>query len=300
MSKRIKAALVTGLVCIGVGAGLTIAAAAMGGTLSMASVEWGPDRWMRNWAVDKVQLSNKDMKELGDPLKLNAADIKKLDFSLSGNELVVKSTDTSEITVTVSKNGAKYLTIDADGDTLDIIDERDITNYSRLKAVQIVLEVPKDHCFSDVELEIGAGSVNIDRLETMSMDLEGGIGSMEVQQLIVHEKLDAQMGVGNLLIRQAQLGASDIRCGIGSVELKSCELTDDADITGGVGEVRIALAAEKEDYNYELRGGIGELILFGTNYGSLDTDTDIDNGAQYTISLKSGIGKIELDQADRI
>ena len=71
-------------------------------------------------------------------------------------------------------------------------------------------------------------------------------------------------------------------------------MNGDAEISGGVGDVNIGIIGEKEDFNYELSCGMGELDVFDDSYTSLGKDKEIDNDAKYTISLDCGVGRVNV------
>ena len=62
----------------------------------------------------------------------------------------------------------------------------------------------------------------------------------------------------------------------------------------GVGDVNIGIIGEKEDFNYELSCGMGELDVFDDSYTSLGKDKEIDNDAKHTISLDCGVGRVNV------
>ena len=66
-----------------------------------------------------------------------------------------------------------------------------------------------------------------------------------------------------------------------------------------VGDVNIGIVGEKEDFNYELSCGMGELEVFDESYTSLGKDKEIDNGARYTISLECGVGKVTVFKSEQ-
>ncbi len=296
MNKWIRRILVVALVCLGVGVGLSIAGVALGGNISMMSVNLDPCGWIRNWTwTEAVEGTD----GLGDPQTFSASDIKELDIDLNASSLVITSTDGSEIKVSVSRNGEKYIKVNADGDTLEIKDKKKYS-HSAMKPIGITIEIPSAHRFSAVNLDLGAGEIMIDQLYTDQMDLDSGASSMDVQALTVCEDLDADLGVGGIVITQAWLGDAEIRCGAGSLDIDYCELTGDLSVEGGVGDVNISIPADEKFFNYDLQSDVGELTLFGKSYGSIGGDTYIDNNSERTISLRCGVGSICVTQADSL
>lgn len=309
MNKYIRALLITFGVCLAIGGGLLIAGIALGGTLDDASVVIGKKPFavgdMFEHGILKfedhtyhTEDSDKSGSEvMAGELEEKADEIRELNMTLHSCELQISLSKDDQIRLEVAGDMDKYFDVRRKGQTLTIEDTR--KTKKNLKAARINLQIPEGHVFDEVDMDLGAGTIKIDRLAADVMDIEGGAGQIEAQTLIAKQKLDAEIGAGDFYIIEATLGETDIDCGVGRFEIDSCTLNGNADISGGVGDVSIGIIGEKEDFNYELSCGMGELDVFGESYTSLGKDREIDNGAGYTISMDCGVGRVNVYKAGK-
>ena len=301
MNKLIRVLLITFGACLAVGGGLLVAGIALGGTWDDASVVIGDNSYdardMFDHGLFKFEgtteySEDSDTPETTNELTETAADIRELELTLRSCELQVLSSEDDQIRVEIENGMEKYFNVLRKDGKLTIHDKRK-TN-SKLKAARIKVQIPSDYLFDEVDMVLGAGNIKLERLAAKKIDIEGGAGKIEAQTLIAEKELDAEIGAGDFYIKEATLGETNIECGVGRFEIGSCVLNGDADISGGVGDVEIGIAGEKEDFNYELSCGMGELDVFGDSYTSLGRDKEVDNGAPHTISLECGVGKVKV------
>lgn len=310
MNKFIRTMLVIFAVCLALGGGLLIAGIAMGGTWDDATVEIGNDD--DDFDLDDMfdhglfkrhgsthDADDDDMMEMAsatDETNFVAADISDLELTLRGCELHILPSDDDQIYVEIESGKEKYFSVKQGEKKLAIVDTRKFKNH--MKAYEVVVRIPEDHVFDSVDMTIGAGEVHITRLAADDIDIEGGAGEIKAEMLIANHELDAQIGAGDFHIAEAVLGETDIECGVGKFEIGACTLNGDAEISGGVGDVMIGIVGEKEDFNYELSCGMGELDVFGDSYTSLGKEKEVDNGADDTISLECGVGSVNVYRAE--
>lgn len=309
MNKLIRALLITCGVCVAVGGGLLIAGMAMGGTWDDATVSIGNDEFdVRDvWDDGLLKFEGKtsysedsdqpESAKMTGELEEAADQIRELKMTLRNCELQITQSKDDQIRLEIEKDMEQYFDVRRKDHTLTIEDTR--KTKKQLKAAKVTLQIPADHVFDEVHLEVGAGTLQIDRLEANDIDVEGGAGKIVAQTLIANNELDAEIGAGDFYIKEAVFGDTEIACGVGHFEIESCELNGNADISGGVGEVNVGILGEKKDFNYDLSCGMGELQVFDDSFTSLGKDKEIDNGAKHTIKLECGMGRLNVYQAGK-
>lgn len=120
---------------------------------------------------------------------------------------------------------------------------------------KIVIVIPNDMVFDEVDFEIGAGQADVSGLKANQMDIEVGAGQMNITNLDVKE-LNAETGTGKLYAE---------------------------------------LVGKQTDYNYDLECGIGQLKVGNSTYSGLGTEQNISNpGAERFMDVECGIGEIEI------
>lgn len=312
MNKFIRAMLITFAVCLVCGGGLLIAGIALGGTWEDAVVTIGDDADddddfdlddMFDHGLFRRHSSTQDTDDsemtesvsVADEMNFAAMDIRDLKLTLRGCELHILPSDDDQIYVEIEGGKEKYFSVKQGKEHLSIVDTRKFKNH--MEAFDVVLRIPEEHVFDSVDMTIGAGKVQIVRLAANQIDIEGGAGEIKAEMLVANKELDAEIGAGDFYIKEAVLGETDIECGVGKFEIGACTLSGDADINGGVGDVTIGIIGEKEDFNYELSCGMGELDVFGDSYTSLGREKEVDNRASFTISMECGVGKVSVYKA---
>lgn len=304
MNKVIRVLLITFGVCLAVGGGLMIAGIALGGTWDDATVQIGDDEYDVHDMFDHGLIKfggsthysdDSDMPETTNELTEAAKEIRDLEMTLRSCELQILSSEDDQIRVEIENGMEKYFNVLRKDEKLTIYDKRKTNKH--LKAAHVKVQIPSDYVFDEVEMVLGAGDVNIECLAAKQLTIEGGAGKIEADTLIAAGELDAEIGAGDFYIKEAVLGETSIECGVGRFEIGSCSLNGDAEIGGGVGDVNIGITGEKEDFNYELSCGMGELSVFGDSYTSLGKNKEIDNHASHTISLECGVGRVNVYQA---
>lgn len=312
MNKFIRTCLIIFAVCLAIGGGTLIAGIAMGGTLDDAVVSIGGDYpwFLTAGEHGLIRLGDDDDEEdfpdggageegsMKSELSVYAGDVADLEMVLCNCNLEILPSTDETISVKVEESAKKYISMKMDGSTLKIRDTRKKKSAVKLKAVDLKMYVPDLQMFGEIDLDMGAGNIQISHLSADSISIEGGAGSLKADILVAEREFDADLGVGDFRIGQAVFGETDISCGAGNVRIERCTLMGDLDVSGGVGDVDIGVIGGEKDFNYELECGMGELDVFGNSYSSLGREKEIDNGAPYTISLECGIGSVTVFGAE--
>lgn len=121
---------------------------------------------------------------------------------------------------------------------------------------KIVIVIPNDMVFNEVDLELGAGLAEITGLVANNVDIEVGAGQMNITGLDA-QKINAETGTGKLYAE---------------------------------------LVGKETDYSYNLECGIGKLKVGDSSYGGLGAEQNISNsGATRFLDLECGIGELQIE-----
>lgn len=121
---------------------------------------------------------------------------------------------------------------------------------------KIVIVIPNNMTFDEVDLELGAGRADVTGLTANKVNIEIGAGEMNIINLDT-EKLDAETGAGRLYAE---------------------------------------LVESETDYSYNLESGIGQLKIGKNTYSGLGTEQNISNpGAKRFVDVECGVGEIEIE-----
>ncbi|MDE7114318.1 MAG: DUF4097 domain-containing protein, partial [Acetatifactor sp.] len=128
--------------------------------------------------------------------------------------------------------------------------------------------------FEDVELSLGAGQIDWQStLGASEVEIELGAGDINLADLTV-DKLTAEVGMGSLEV------TGDIR--------------EKADVNCAMGNIDLTLAGAENSFNYEVEVAAGNVTIGGKTYSGLAKEKDIDNDALRDISVECAMGNISI------
>ena len=289
MKKLIKVCLITGIICVFIGGGITAAAAVMGGAMVIGNYEksyWWSDHWMD--AVDHVGGGldgvEERLNELGvhtgeitrttvEEVRMSFSDVKKLDLEAgAGNIRIVEEDTGGEIYVDL--NDDTFYQCYREHDTLKIQMDKS-RRWENLKSDDmrgnVTITVPTDYVFQEVDLEIKGGYFQADRICADSLEME--------------------VKAGELVISNGKAGTLSAESSAGSIYCRA-EVSGDVDAESKAGSIELLLTGEEEDYNYELECRAGSLKVGDQLYEGLKTEKTIDNGAAKRAEFECSAGEI--------
>ena len=142
-----------------------------------------------------------------------------------------------------------------------------------------------------IRLASGTGELTAEApLQADTVRLDGGAGSITISD-VTTGFLQADMGVGKIYIQSGDVDGLKLDGGVGTLDFTG-RLEGDAVIDGGVGEVFLHLDGAAEDYNYQVNGGIGEVLVNGEQLPDGRTENP---GAGRTIKIDGGVGTVSVD-----
>lgn len=183
--------------------------------------------------------------------------VTRMDIELGAAELIIRTGDAFSVT-----ENSEYITCKVQGGTLKI--EERSHGWKVDTAGTVVIELPQGQVFETVEITAGAGKVTVDGLvANREVDIEGGAGEIDIRGSQFTD-LDLELGVGKITLEAAILG--------------------DSSINFGVGEADVTLLGSAADYTVRMDKGIGSAKLDGVEmqngvkYGTGAANVDMDGG----------------------
>lgn len=149
--------------------------------------------------------------------------------------------------------------------------------------------IPSDMVFEDVNIDTGAGKIDINSLKTKNLDLNLGAGKTSIDELMVLDNADIDTGAGNMLISNGNINNLDLDLGVGKVEL-TAKITGNSKIDAGVGEVTLNLIGNNSFYSLIADKGLGSITL---NNKNMAEKTYYGEGLN-KIKIDGGVGNIKI------
>lgn len=157
----------------------------------------------------------------------------------------------------------------------------------------IIIYLPNESNISELDLNLGAGKIDIDKIfvETLLMDL--GAGTMTTKEINVYEKATINGGAGNINIYSGTINNLNLKLGAGNASIQS-DLTGSNTLTTGVGKLNLGLSRSKDNYKFDISKGLGNIIL-----NDFDVSEDILIGdGEAKIKISGAIGNIIINTAE--
>ena len=179
--------------------------------------------------------------------------------------------------------------IEVENKTLKIKDVNKKLIFNSNDAAQLTLYVPEDFQFMKAQIEIGAGTTNIEKLNVAHLDLNLGAGAVEIKNCNA-EKTDIECGAGKLTIEQSSLENLNLDGGVGEFFYNGYILGNST-IECGIGKVTLDLEGGEEMYSVEAEHGIGEIKINGSKV----EDNKTQGSGENKIKIEGGIGEIQIN-----
>lgn len=192
----------------------------------------------------------------------------------AGSIHLKKGTDTDIITVESIDTNEKlgFRAFEKDG-ILYLTSNKKIKKGNDIGKGTITVTIPENMAFNEIELNMKVGKLKADQIRTKNLEVNAGAGEV------------------NILDFQAE--EAEFVCGAGSVTA-SGDVGKKLEADCGVGELLLNLEGVKEDYNYNLECGIGEIRCADESYSGFGKDYTIDNHAAKNMEIECGIGQITV------
>lgn len=255
-----------------VGFGMAMGAQAMGG------------RWDNSWYWKKPVFLGVSWGEDWDSIPADAyqgeaegtdtvsfSDVEDVKISLGAGEVIWKTGEGDSILVTV--DGREEMPNRCQ------IYEKNKELVIRLKGrnnrgIKAEITVPEGSRFSDVEIEVGAGTIQAAELLCGSLDVELAAGSAEFFQCEAEESTFS-CAAGEIRYQGKLAGGTEANCAAGSIEF--------------------ILDQKKEDFNYEIDAAGGMIEIGGVEYSGIAARETVSSGAPYSLDLSTAAGSIQVE-----
>ena len=284
-NKWIKVLSILSTVCLILGGAALIVGVVLGADIRDAWKQSGNWNSITKYGVfsffaDEDDQDDHDTEELFDEdFSFQSQDIKRINFDLKNVDLTIEENNSDDqVRIQIENSEKKDISVKNNSGTLEIKDHRSKIGKTT-KNIDVALDIPADLELEDVLVELGVGDV-------------------EIEKLLVKYTLNMKLGTGDVEIERLSAGTLDVSCGVGNLEIEKLRLEGSASIEGGVGDTRIGMLANENDFNYEISTGVGDVRIFDSEFRGLGGAKKISNGSDKEIVIHSGVGDMEIYQAN--
>lgn len=223
-----------------------------------------------------------DLKVISNEVK----EISTLKIELAFTNLEIKTGDSFK----VETNNSKISFIENNG-SVKIKEEKYNWSKNHDNASELIIYLPEDMiAIDETKIEAGAGTINIEKLNTQGLYLELGAGDVHIENVIATQETKIDGGVGRTELKSCEINNLKANLGMGEFVF-SGKLTGKNEVDSGIGTINIELLDGLENYTIDVEKGIGSVTLDGKK---LDMDRVYGTGENY-LDVDGGIGEIKIN-----
>lgn len=157
---------------------------------------------------------------------------------------------------------------------------------------ELLLYVPNGFQFDTVNIEVGAGTADIESISAANVTFKVGAGSIDVYD-VTTDQLTARAGAGQIDMQNAKCKNADLIAEAGYICLDGA-VQGNLKADSSVGNIELSLEGAVEDYNYEIQTSVGIISVDSMSLSGMDKTRSISHGSDKTIDLKSSAGSIDV------
>ena len=239
------------------------------------------------FAVGSLFDDSKDIISHENVINVAEKSIKELDIEFESVKFIIRQTGDD---FGISKS--EYIDVKTTSGGIYISEKR--RGLFEKRTDTVVLSIPDDFIFEEVSIETGAGKLEIDGLQTKTLDLELGAGKIDFNNIEVFREADIEGGAGAIVMKNCKFNDLSLDLGVGNFEFDG-KLYGDNEINAGVGAINIMLEGNVDDYMIDVQKGLGKVTVgeeVAKNGSIIGTGVN-------KISVDGGIGEIDIDFTEK-
>ena len=255
----------------------------------------------RDWEYEVDELPEiEDVVHFDDDYKILKGDVAEYQLGTDINGLDIEMAGGSVITV-ISGDDNFYLAAQDVRKFQGFVEDKtlyiktgNLVNGKDNKNGQVILYVPENYYFHEVEVEVGSGDLWFDNLNAQKVSLEVGAGYVALENPQIQE-LEISLGAGEIEMTGMEIGDLDVEVGMGRLMADGAVLNY-ADVECAMGYVEIGLAGSEKDYNYHLVSSMGDIQVGEICYisGGNAQKRTIHNNASKEIEIECAMGNVNI------
>lgn len=157
---------------------------------------------------------------------------------------------------------------------------------------EITLYVPENFQFEKVDMELGAGAMELGNLAAKEAKLEVGAGQIVVSDM-QGEKVELTVGMGEILVNGMQVQELEAEVDMGHMYAEG-DITAKVTIECNMGSIEMEVTGEWMDFDYNLECGMGNLQVGDDVYSGVATEKIITNMADKEMDVECAMGNIQI------
>lgn len=165
-------------------------------------------------------------------------------------------------------------------------------HWKNLTDCTITIYVPKEFYFDEVEVEFGAGVLDLGELYANELNLDFGAGQVTAEYLEA-EDVTISAGVAEIEIDDMQVDNLNAEVGMGALYM-TADIKKSVEAECAMGELELTVRGSKTDFNYDIEASMGNVSIGKDSFSGLGREQTIDNNARKTMKLECAMGDVSV------
>ncbi len=212
--------------------------------------------------------------------------VENLNMELGGCMFEVKNSEDASIYVEYKGNGKTQAFVEENELHIKVL------NVDNWNSSCMTLYLPIDTEFDEIDLELGAGQMNLNNLKAGDMEMNLGAGQVLAEGLRA-ENVVISVGAGDVTLEQAKLGTLKMDVGAGNCEIGGT-ISGNVEAECAMGNISFKLTGEETDFNYVIQCVTGNITIVDKEYSGVANEQNIDNQGGKTMDIECAMGNVEV------
>lgn len=156
----------------------------------------------------------------------------------------------------------------------------------------ITVGLPAGSKFTEVDAQVGAGIMNIQTLQTSSLEAEIGAGELLMVQ-VGAEELSAEIGAGRMEAFATEVRDAELTVSMGECIFEG-SITGNLEAECDMGNIELLLSGSEKEHNYEIECAAGNVEVGQYSFAALAAEKSIQNKASSNFEISCNMGNIEI------
>lgn len=244
-----------------------------------------------------LTVNGKKADTAGAQYEIETAGIKKLDFMMGSGEFILTEKEADDGKISLYIEGKGNCSYYVEENTLHIEGFKGVQEFKNVgEWNRMEIQVPKGSFFHEIDMEIGAGQMDIYDINVEEFEAEIGAGKVNISNMTATE-FEAQIGIGSLIADNVQAVNADMLVNMGNIDFYG-GVSGALDVENSMGSVGMTLDGSAEDHNYVIECAMGSIKIKDFLTTAISEERTIYKGKNSTYNISCDMGNIEIDFRD--
>lgn len=241
--------------------------------------------------LEEIGEGNEKINEITEGQQSVSTDgIRNLELILGTGEFVIREKEVSDGVIDIYIEGTECRQYVREG-TLYVENFKEIQVFNIGASLnKVTIEIPQGMSFDEIDVELGAGTMEISDIRANEFDAGIGAGELTIKNVETME-LSAEIGAGELTAENVSTKDADFTVNMGECIYRGT-IQGNLDAECDMGNMEFYLTGAEEEHNYDIECSAGNIDIGGLSVAGLATEREINNGAVSTFDISCNMGSI--------